>query len=466
MHIQNHLRRTLLLASAVGLVACAELSPGTKITPESPHAASYVLLGEQGQAVARVLTRAANCPDLSVDGKPQAMQVRSKAGTAAFRETVFGPALSKAAEFPFQTCELNLPAGSTSVVLDGKPLPVPAAEITRIVVIGDSGCRLRETKQQNCNDPEQFPFAKVAQAAANWKPQLVLHVGDYHYREIACPPNMPGCAGSAWGYGWDAWQQDFFQPAQSLLQAAPWVMVRGNHESCGRAGQGWWRWLDPRPLQAGRDCDLPQDDAKGNFSDPYAVPIGGNAQILVFDSSAADEVPPKDSPEFVKFSQQFRTLERLSNQTTYNFAASHHPLLGLHVARQGDGSLKYSPGNQTMQTTFSQYNALLVPPRVQTWLAGHVHTWQQLSFSSGHPSHFISGTAGSALDPVGLPPVLPPEVTPAPGATIGNHTFAPGFGFMTMERDGESHWQVRYWDQDGKLQKSCEIDNRASSCKP
>jgi hypothetical protein len=50
---------------------------------------------------------------------------------------------------------------------------------------------------------------------------------------------------SPWGYGWDTWKADFFDPAQALLKAAPWVMVRGNHETCTRAGQGWWRFLDP-----------------------------------------------------------------------------------------------------------------------------------------------------------------------------------------------------------------------------
>ena len=33
-------------------------------------------------------------------------------------------------------------------------------------------------------------------------------------------------------------------------------MVRGNHETCNRAGQGWYRYLDPNPYDATRRQDL------------------------------------------------------------------------------------------------------------------------------------------------------------------------------------------------------------------
>ena len=112
-------------------------------------------------------------------------------------------------------------------------------------MIGDTGCRLKGKEIQACNDPTAYPFAKTAQLAAAWKPDLVLHVGDYHYRENECPASAPGCEGSPWGYGWDAWSADFFSPGAPLLNAAPMVMVRGNHENCFRAGQGWMRFLDP-----------------------------------------------------------------------------------------------------------------------------------------------------------------------------------------------------------------------------
>ncbi len=73
--------------------------------------------------------------------------------------------------------------------------------------------------------------------------------------------NAHDCAGSPWGYGWDAWNADFFTPAAPLLAAAPWAAVRGNHESCARAGQGWWRFLDGHAA-VGRNADVRQTIAR------------------------------------------------------------------------------------------------------------------------------------------------------------------------------------------------------------
>jgi hypothetical protein len=64
--------------------------------------------------------------------------------------------------------------------------------------------------------------------------------------------------------------------------------VRGNHESCERAGQAWWRLLDPRPLEPGRDCDDPAQVECGDYSEPYAVPIAADTALIVFDSSRVD----------------------------------------------------------------------------------------------------------------------------------------------------------------------------------
>src|SRR5207344_1908266 len=119
-----------------------------------------------------------------------------------------------------------------------------------------------------CNDAVAWPFGQVVAAAAAAQPDLVIHVGDYHYRENACPDNDAGCAGSPWGYGWDTWDADLFTPARDLLAAAPWIFVRGNHESCNRGGQGWWRFLDFRPRLAGRDCNSASEDELGDYSDP------------------------------------------------------------------------------------------------------------------------------------------------------------------------------------------------------
>ncbi|MFA9216496.1 MAG: metallophosphoesterase, partial [Sphingomonadaceae bacterium] len=380
------------------LAACASVTP--------PPLAAFVVLGPEGAAVARVLTDAPDCPALELDGQLQPMQLRAGPARIALRSTNNPPADSKPAEFPLRSCELALPAATRHASVAGQPLPLPKAAPQRIVVIGDTGCRLLKYSHsyQPCNDVAQFPFATVAARAAAWQPDLVLHVGDYHYRESPCPDGNAGCAGSPWGYGWDAWQADFFAPGAALLRAAPWVMARGNHEACFRAGQGWWRFLDPRPLQPGRDCNADADDARGNYSEPYAVPLGPDTQLLVIDTAATTwrGLQP-GTLGYDQYRASYTALAALAARAPHNLGVTHHPLLGLGADRDKQGNTVILKGDLGLQQSWGSLNPQLVPPTIQTMLSGHVHLWQQLSFSSDHPSQFISGFSGTAEDIVPLP---------------------------------------------------------------
>src|SRR5262249_2948694 len=144
------------------------------------------------------------------------------------------------------------------------------------------------------------------------RPDLVLHVGDYQYRENQCPADIAGCQNSPWGYGWDTWDADLFTPAAKLLAAAPWIMVRGNHEECARAGQGWDRFLDPHPYAPTRTCDDPTNDNIANYNDPYAVPIGDDAQVIVFDSSKVSKSKLQQTDlAFQKYQDELNQVEAL-----------------------------------------------------------------------------------------------------------------------------------------------------------
>src|SRR5439155_19400265 len=143
------------------------------------------------------------------------------------RPTFSGPADSKPSSFPVPVCERDLPQGLANARIGSRSLPLPKAEMRRIVVLGDSGCRLKifENVFQACDNSAAWPFATVAATAARFAPDVVVHVGDYHYRENACPTGNKACAGSPWGYGFDAWEADFVKPAAPLLAAAPWIVV-------------------------------------------------------------------------------------------------------------------------------------------------------------------------------------------------------------------------------------------------
>lgn len=451
--------RLAALAIPLLLAACAAAPP---------FSSSFVVLGPDGAAVARVLTEGPACPAIRIDHRELTMRVRAPAASVAQRPTSSPPALSKPSVFPVLTCESALPAGAVSASVLGRALPLPSAAPQRIVVIGDTGCRLlkKEDSYQACNDGERYPFATIAAAAAAWGPDLVVHVGDYHYRENPCPADNAGCAGSPWGYGWDSWRADLFQPGAALLASAPWIMARGNHESCGRGGQGYWRFLDPRPLLAGRDCDRERDDAIGNHSDPYAVPLGQDSQLLVFDTANTSwrGFPPGD-PGYEQYRADYRKLDALARRAGHNIGVGHHPLLGIGADRKPDGGVLLLKGDAGLIQSFGSLNPLLLPATMDVLLSGHVHLWQQVSYSSAHPSQFISGFSGTAEDTVPLPWPLPPGLAPAPGAVIEQFSsWVDGYGFMTMERRGPARWEVQVRDRHGLVRNTCQVDGRHSLC--
>lgn len=429
---------------------------------------AFVVLGEDGAAVARVLIAAPACPAIEIDGRFEPMRLRAGARSVPQRPTASAPHESKAAVFPLLACDSTLAPGSTRASVLGRELALPKAELARIVVIGDTGCRLKRSgaTYQACNDAAAYPFARIARAAAAWRPDLVLHVGDYHYRENACPEGNAGCAGSPWGYGWDAWRADFFAPAAPLLRAAPWVMVRGNHETCARAGQGFWRLLDPRPLLPGRDCDDAADDASGDYADPYAVPLGKDAQLLVIDSANTSwrGLKPGD-PAYQRYRADYRRLEALSQRAAYNIGVNHQPILALRAIRRADGGIGLEGGDAGLQQAYGSLNPALLPPRIGAMLSGHVHLWQQVSFASAHPSQFVAGFSGTEEDILPLPAQPAPDATPAPGAIIAHFSsWVDGFGFMTLERNGAANWEVKVWDTRGELKNTCQLDGSKSLC--
>lgn len=454
----------------MGLTISAGLAAGTARAADDPIAAAYVVLGEDGTAQARVITKAGECPAIQAGGKTLPMTVRATAGTEPLRPTRSDPKDSKPADFPVLTCEATLPAGLVRASVAGHALPAPVARPKRIVVIGDTGCRLKKSDDayQACNAPNQYPFAKVAAAAAAWKPDMVVHVGDYEYRENDCQvKNHAGCAGSPWGYGWDAWKADFFTPGAPLLAAAPWVAVRGNHESCNRAGQGWWRFVDPRPLVSGRDCNDPAHDEAADYSDPYAVPLGDGAQIVVMDTSSAPGDPIQPGvPEAAIYRKLYTDMAALAARQPYSIVVDHHPLLGFSAQVSAKTQQPYlTTGNLGLQSTFGAVNPMLFPPTVQMLLSGHVHVWQQVSFSSPHPTQFIAGFSGTQEDVVPIPAKIPDDAAVAPGAKVeAFSSWVDGFGFMTLSRTGQETWDVEVHDQNGDVVNRCKVTGRHSKC--
>ena len=202
---------------------------------------AWVQLGPGAKYRHAQYSKGKQCPGILIDGRAAPMRPRTPVPDG----------------FP-TLCEASIPAGTRAASMDGKTLALPAAEFKRIAVVGDTGCRVRvkastgESEIQNC--AEDWHFKSLADAAAARKPDLVIHTGDYVYRENE-------------GFGWNSWDADFLQPANSLLRTAPWIFVRGNHESCKDGGTGWFYLLEARPY--GGSCTT-------ESSEPYLVNAGKN----------------------------------------------------------------------------------------------------------------------------------------------------------------------------------------------
>ena len=441
------------------LAACV-----TQSSSPPPADYRYVLLGPDGVAVARVITADAQCPPIDIDGATRAMTVRMPPATIPARASRTDIPPTKPAAFPVLTCETTLPAGTQRAAIGGHALPLPRPEPRRIVVLGDTGCRVDAGFNvfQGCDDAAAWPWPVIAAAAAAKAPDLVIHVGDFHYRESPCAEGNAGCAGTPWGYGWDAWQADLFAPARDLFAAAPWIVARGNHEACFRAGQGWWRFLDPRPLAPRQDCNLAADDDIGNYSDAYVVSLAADTELIVFDSSSAITAKPPPLMD-QNYRSELESVFARTARTQRVFFMSHHPVLGF-AANPAKPEAPFA-GNLSLQTVLSaSYATALFPANVSTVLSGHNHLFEFVSFASDHPPQFISGNGGDWLDQP-FPVPFPPGQQPAPGAVVAEIVATSHFGFMTMDRV-DTGWLVSTWNARGELISTCTLAGRQARCEP
>jgi hypothetical protein len=386
---------------------------------------AWVELGEGGQAIARVVVnQAADCPNVEVDGATLSMAARQPV-PGGFRPV----------------CEVRLPAGAKSARAGGQALALPHPDPSRIVIIGDTGCRIKVSaagsEVQDCE--HDWPFERVARTAASAQPQLVIHVGDYLYREDPCPPkDRRKCGGSPSGDNWDTWNADFFKPAASLLAAAPWAFSRGNHEDCNRAWRGWFYYLDPRPWQAGECRAMPP---------PVSIQLG-MFQLIEFDSSAArqNSVDPEQLRNY--------TAQLASLHAENAWLVDHHPFWALRPATASSPAVAET---DVLQQAWNQAS----PQGVSMVLSGHTHLFELLSYGPKRPLQIVAGDAGTKLDKA------------AQGQTNGAQIYGlmaqtsedeEQFGYTILNKSA-SGWTLSLRNPKSKELLSCDIQGRRAKCK-
>ncbi len=401
---------------AFGLLLLATgIAQGQLLTP------AWVELGEDGRVLARVIVdSAATCPAIDVDGADQAMTLRTPV-PAGFRPL----------------CEFAVPAAAKAASINGQVLHLPRPDPASVVVLGDTGCRIKDARVQDCNDMSKWPLQSVAGSAAGVKPDLIIHVGDYLYRETACPDDSQSkCGGTPIGDNWAAWSTDFFAPAAKLLESAPWVFSRGNHEDCKRAWRGWFYYLDPRPWT--NVCWV--------YTPAYIVRLGAR-QLVMLDSSAAseDELEPKQVAEY--------TAELRSVHVEHAWLVDHHPFWGVGPGGQGKGVQSLSAPLEAAWQAAS-------PAGIEMVLSGHIHMFAVIPFDSGRPIQIVAGDGGTQLSrPV------PPSVdgTVIQGMAVRGSQTRVDFGYTWLRKTNEG-WDLTLRSTSGTAIVECAMKDGHAVC--
>ena len=322
------------------------------------------------------------------------------------------------------------------------PLVLPVAEPKRILLIGDTGCRLKGKVLQACNDIAAWPFRIGSDVGAELKPDLVIHVGDFHYREVACPLGNKGCAGTAFGDSWDVWRSDFFAPAEALLDAAPWVFVRGNHEECDRGGIGWSRTLDPFPYDTNKNGCL-------SMGAPFTVDLG-KVLLDVMDVSTAEEADASEA-QAAGFRAQFEATKALPAKPIW--LAFHRPIWS--------GSEKHGSEVEGDNKTLALAARNSLADNVQMLISGHQHTFSVLSYDEDLPLQIVSGHGGDDLSTTSPKNPIGMKIN---GVTVTGGIGVPGiFGFSMLERD-ENGWSITDYDVHGNKLARCRLNGRKAEC--
>lgn len=409
-----------LLTAMMAMFLCPFALAAQAATAPPVH---WVELGPGGAAELRIAAEGATCPEVTIDRAVYATAERA----------------APDASFPL-LCTITMPALARSAIIAGVPIPLPNASPERILVIGDTGCRIQGSVAQACNDPEKWPFVVIAAEAAKLNPQLIIHVGDYDYRESRCPAGNADCAGAPWGDNWASWKADFFTPAAPLLAAAPFVFVRGNHEECSRFGAGWLRLLGPLRFVSGAACT--------EHIAPYAIPLQSFTLAVMDDASA----PDIDAP---------RNLVQLYRGDLQALAALGSGPVWLTTHRPASGYVRLPPffsagGNQTLLSAIQEDG---FPKAIELMISGHIHAFEAINYAGTLPPQLVAGNSGDTLN------AAPADLT---GLNLGGLPVAsgfslPGFGFLLLRR-GDTGWSVDVYNVRGVKQRSCISAARHLSC--
>ena len=494
--------RALLSCKARGIGFTALLTYGLLsgqqvIAKDAPAAATvfaaYTLVAPVKQVPSGLLARAVvpagvSCPMLHANHG-------NNRGKALWHDEEMterkAPESTRPAFTAVRVCEAMIPKDALEARIG--PFTIPARlpkQMSRIAVFGDTGCRVG---QQDCTDPEQWPLARIAEHIAAAKPQVILFLGDFFYREIPCPDiQTRWCGGTPAPiptYGFldtdYSWIADALIPMRSVFSTAPLLVLRGNHEACKSGGNGYFLFFDPRrdtaavctPKSLGGDVPI------NSITDPWStvLPIRPDwkLQLVLVDSAS----PYQGDFDVISHGTDWAEANRASFQRAAELTQRqrgveswllvHRPIFGVAYKTPCPNS---SSGGcylwSSVPVTAASYGLL---DHYNLILSSHLHLTQAAQIP-GQPPQLAIGNGGTALyDDVPYPiPVsgplegvqnLPPWVT---------SVYPPAQSLWTAVRHGyvllypgaqRGHWTWQHHAPDGKQFARCVQAGKTLDCR-
>ena len=453
----------------------------------SPIFAAYTIVAPVSVAESQVVARALVPVE---DGCPTVRASNADGTTTiAMSERLPGPNAAPAFS-EVLACSASLPVGLTSASINDRSIPASMpSSVKKIGIFADSGCRMDEDQIQACNDRNKWPLAQIADRIADQKPDLVIDPGDYIYREVACPADRQsecgGTIGPKEGFPFAetdlGWVQEFFDPAQAIFPVAPIAFLRGNHEACGRGGNGWFLYLDPFP---GTETTCDPSVGKDGLEEaaPQTTPAwsfdakigpGRTLRVAMVDSAYGSdrEITPWVDQQRVIYQQAAALTE--PEPGVESWLVTHRPLFSLI-------STTLMPKDDPLADPWTSDGQMIASygllGNYDMVLASHIH-FAQVTQIPGQPAALILGNGGALLEPetgYGIPKYGPltkadgtplvAGITPYPNASFLWTNVQFGYAIaITGTNAGE--WTIDNYDFDGTPSASCPLVARTISCK-
>lgn len=390
--------------------------------------------------------------------------------------------------FPVVVCEAIIPF-EQALQISASSMTIAAVKKspTRILVYGDTGC-----KSSDCTE-EAEPFATLAAAgsALSPSPDLILHMGDFNYRGTSgsiktesatftvydagdTAPDDPDCqltsdyfsqnaTGSLGPDNWNDWWLDFFQPAQELLPMAPWIVARGNHELCSRAGPGWFYFLDPGSNLDGAAMPQQSCPSQGSllspdadvlshlvFVSPYIIDLDTLRVAVIDSANACDGFAPTTTTTL--YSDQFEQISAALDEDGTTWIMTHRPIWGLAKQKDGINTIV----NVMLQSALAMTGSGELPTMVTLSLSGHMHRFETLTFTDGGVPQIVIGNSGVELassDPKGDIATFTIDGREAFGNAKDHH------GFLDVSYQSDGSWTGTVIRDDGSTLATCSSAN-------